>query len=233
MEFKMLNRILLSSVVTLGLVSAASAGGVERSNRVVAAPAPVQNVRTAPPVQAAPKAATSKASPLCGSLGGTLSHVDADFKGPETSVDDKNYGFGLLCVTTGLLGFSSEVEVAYTKWIDESEAYNLMGSPREQATKVTSTEITLKAFQPITNKLSFYVKGGFVRGDIRQRNFLVGMLDSTIKESDTAPILGLGLDYKVMEKTSLRLEHNDMSFKKNSRKADIDGLKFTLVRMFN
>jgi hypothetical protein len=24
-----------------------------------------------------------------------------------------------------------------------------------------------------------------------------------------------------------------MSFKKNSRKADIDGLKFTLVRMFN
>jgi hypothetical protein len=36
-----------------------------------------------------------------------------------------------------------------------------------------------------------------------------------------------------MEKTSLRLEHNDMSFKKNSRKADIDGLKFTLVRMFN
>jgi hypothetical protein len=72
-----------------------------------------------------------------------------------------------------------------------------------------------------------------VRGDIRQRNFLVGMLDSTIKESDTAPILGLGLDYKVMEKTSLRLEHNDMSFKKNSRKADIDGLKFTLVRMFN
>ena len=224
----MLKKIMLSSVVTVGLISSAVAGGLEPQKK--AAP-----VFQAAPVKSVMKAVqpTSKKAGLCGSIGATVSRVDADYKGPETTVDDKNYGYSLLCVMPLIFGFQSEAEVAYTKWIDETESYNSMGSPHEQATKITSVEVTYKAKQRITNSLSLYVRAGFARGSIKQVDSIPGMVMGRIKVTDTAPIFGIGLDYKLPNNAFLRFEHLDTNFKKQSRKASVDGLKLSLGYMFN
>mgnify|MGYP001595332244 CR=1 FL=1 len=231
MEFHMLKKIVLSSVVSLGLVSAAIAGGLEPQKKSAPAATPV--VKAAPPVQAVKKAEKQTAAPFCGAVGATLSRVDADYKGPETSIDDKNYGFGLVCVTTPLFGFDSEAEVAYTKWIDEGGTYTQFGSPYTQDTKITSVEFTLKAKRPITNRLSLFVKGGFVRGKIKQVDTIPGLVMSTLKVTDTAPIFGVGADYQVTDNQIIRLDYSDMDFKRDGRKAAVDGVKLTLVHLFN
>lgn len=224
----MLKKIMLRSVVAVGVVSTAIAGGLEPQDKPVAA-------QTSTPVQASSASAneTATKTPLCGALGASLSYVNADYKSSVAKSDDNNYGFGVICTTTPIFGFNSEAELAYTKWNDDTVNYVVAGSPLSQSSKVNSIEMTLKASKDLTPSLSLFVKGGIARGRVTQVIEITGLLLSNIRETDTAPIFGYGLDYKLTDTLKLRLDHSEVEWKKSGGTADVSGTKFSLVRYFN